>query len=100
MKGGDEAIAAAMRAALAALPAGRSLDPTELARSLAGPDGKVWRLMMTPIRRVAVRLAQGGDATILRKGKAVDPADFKGVYRIGRQAGQADEMIPETAPSA
>ncbi|MBN8999616.1 MAG: DUF3253 domain-containing protein, partial [Rhizobiales bacterium] len=45
------------------------------------------------------RLAQGGDATILRKGKAVDPADFNGVYRISRQSGQADEMIPETAPS-
>lgn len=80
----ETAIEAAMREQLAGLAAGKSLDPTELARSLAGPDEKVWRLLMTPIRRVAVRLATSGDAAILRKGKAVDPADFKGVYRIGR----------------
>ena len=35
-----------------------------------------------PIRRVAVALAEQGRVVILRKGKAVDPRDFKGVYRI------------------
>jgi hypothetical protein len=30
-----------------------------------------------------VRLAQQGQLVILRKGKPVDPADFKGVYRLG-----------------
>jgi hypothetical protein len=38
---------------------------------------------MTPIRRIAVRLASEGRIVILRKGKPVDPADFKGVYRLG-----------------
>ena len=71
-------------ARLAALEPGRSLDPTELARAMAGPDEKLWRLLMAPIRGTAIRLAQAGQATILRKGKAVDPNDFKGVYRIGR----------------
>ena len=36
-----------------------------------------------PVRRVAVSLAQAGEVAILRKGKPVDPDDFKGVYRIG-----------------
>ena len=61
---------------------GRMLDPTEVARVLGGahPDG--WGPLMQPIRRVAVALAEQGRAVILRKGKAVDPRDFKGVYRI------------------
>ena len=38
---------------------------------------------MTPIRRVAVRLAHEGRVVIYRKGKPADPDNFKGVYRIG-----------------
>jgi hypothetical protein len=37
---------------------------------------------MTPVRKVAVRLALEGRIVITRKGKPVDPADFKGVYRL------------------
>ncbi|SHG09556.1 Protein of unknown function [Kaistia soli DSM 19436] len=77
-------IEAQMRQRLLGLDEGRSIDPTELARALAGPDEKVWRRLMGPIRGTAIRLALAGDATILRKGKQADPNDFKGVYRIGR----------------
>ena len=38
---------------------------------------------MTPVRREAVALADEGRVVIYRKGKPVDPHDFKGVYRIG-----------------
>lgn len=79
----DPAIKAALLEQLAALPADRSLDPTELARTLAGTDEKAWARLMPSIRRVAVKLASEGRASILRKGKPVDPATFKGVYRIG-----------------
>jgi hypothetical protein len=75
---------ATLLARIDALPDGKSLDPTEVARSIAGRDEKVWRLLMVPIRTTAVRLAESGRAAILRKGRVVDPADFKGVYRIGR----------------
>ena len=62
--------------------AGKTVDPTEAARMLGGdhPDG--WGPLMQPIRRVAVRLAGEGRLVITRKGKPVDPADFKGVYRL------------------
>ncbi|MCX5515253.1 DUF3253 domain-containing protein [Kaistia algarum] len=79
----DAAIETAITERLATLPEKKSLDPTEIARQIAGNDEKVWRLLMIPIRRVAVRLAKDGRAAILRKGKIVDPGDFKGVYRIG-----------------
>ncbi len=60
----------------------QALDPTEIARALAGSDEKQWRLMMTPIRREAVRLAEEGRVELRRKGRAVDPSDLRGVYRI------------------
>lgn len=57
--------------------------PSEVARALGGshPDG--WGPLMQPLRREAVRLALAGKLVIYRKGKPVDPTDFKGVYRLG-----------------
>jgi len=90
MKISHEQIQTTLLDLLAALPPGKSLDPTALARAVAGPDEKVWRLQMTPIRTIAIRLAEEGRATILRKGKPVDPRDFKGVYRIGAAPAATD----------
>ncbi len=44
------------------------------------PDG--WGPLMQPVRRTAVRLAKEGRLVITRKGRAVDPDDFRGVYRL------------------
>ena len=62
--------------------AGRTIDPTEAARAVGGdhPDG--WGPLMQPIRRVAVRLMKEGRIVITRKGRPVDPDDFRGVYRL------------------
>lgn len=84
---------------LTALPAGKSVDPTEIARAIAGQDEKAWRLLMASIRRVAIRLAKRGDATILRKGKPVDDIDaFKGVYRIGPKTDAAPQDAAAPSP--
>ena len=61
---------------------GKTVDPTEAARELGGTHPDQWGPLMQPIRRVAVALAEQGRLVILRKGKPVDPRDFKGVYRI------------------
>jgi hypothetical protein len=66
---------------LRALPAGKTISPTDAANALM--PGPQWHVLMTPIRRVAVRLALEGRLVIYRKGKPVDPNDFKGVYRLG-----------------
>lgn len=60
----------------------KSICPSEVARELAGSDEKKWRLLMKPIRAQAVAMANDGQVTITRKGKPVDPNDFRGVYRI------------------
>ncbi len=62
--------------------AGKTVCPSEIARTLAGSDEKVWRLLMQPIRRAAVSLVEEGRVVIKRKGRPVAPADLKGIYRL------------------
>lgn len=57
--------------------------PSEAARALGGPHPDGWGPLMIPVRRTAIRLAHEGRIVIYRKGKPVDPDDFKGVYRLG-----------------
>jgi len=57
--------------------------PSEAARLLGGPHPDGWGPMMQPIRKEAVSLALEGRLVIYRKGRPVDPLDFKGVYRLG-----------------
>lgn len=62
--------------------AGKTVDPTEVARAIGGdhPDG--WGPLMQPVRKTAVRLMKEGRLVILRKGRPVDPDDFRGIYRL------------------
>ena len=62
---------------------GKTICPSEAARALAGSDPEAWSRLMSDIRHVSVRLMKDGRVVIRRKGRAVDPDDFKGVYRIG-----------------
>lgn len=62
---------------------GKSISPSEVARAIAGTDEKKWRLLMKPIRARAILLAEQEEIVISRKGKTVDPRNFKGVYRLG-----------------
>jgi hypothetical protein len=67
-------------------PVGRTICPTDAARAFAdarGEDELGWRSHLTEVRRAAVRLANEGRLVITRKGKMVDPNDFRGVYRLG-----------------
>jgi hypothetical protein len=59
----------------------KTVSPTDVARAIKpGPD---WNKLMPAVRRAAVDLALAGRLVIYRKGKPVDPNDFKGVYRLG-----------------
>jgi hypothetical protein len=71
--------------------AGKTICPSEAARALGGdhPDG--WGPLMKPVRAAAVRLAHQGRVAILRKGRAVDPDDFKGVYRLALPSDDASD---------
>lgn len=60
----------------------KTICPSEVARDIAGSNEKEWRLLMKPIRARAIRLAKDGRIEIRRRGRAVDPDDFRGIYRI------------------
>ncbi|AMJ63096.1 DUF3253 domain-containing protein [Bosea sp. PAMC 26642] len=73
---------AAMLRLAAERGAGKTICPSEAARAVGGdhPDG--WGPLMQPARRIAVRLMKEGRLVITRKGRPVDPDDFRGVYRL------------------
>lgn len=75
----DDIVDNAILSLVEASGAGKSISPAEVAQAL---DAENWRSRLSAVKQGAVRLAQAGRVEILRKGKPVDPADFKGVYRI------------------
>lgn len=78
-------LAEALLAALTRHGPGTTLSAPELAQEIAPQlaSGSDWHALIVPIRHAAVALAQAGQLVIYRKGKPVDPSDFKGVYRLG-----------------
>ena len=71
-KDNDDPVAAARRCAEGRR---RQNDPPDL-----------WRRYLNAVRQQAIHLARAGRIEILRKGKPVDPNDFKGVYRLRLKA--------------
>jgi hypothetical protein len=64
----------------------RTICPTDAARAFSaarGDDALAWRSHLTEVRRRAVALAQDGRIVIYRKGKPIDPAETRGVIRLG-----------------
>lgn len=77
----DDAVELAIMRHVVDAGSGRTVGPTDVARALM--PGPSWHRLMPLVRRVAVRLALDGRIMIYRKGRPVDPNDFKGVYRLG-----------------
>lgn len=71
--------------------AAKTICPTEAAKAAAEQRGETdWQGRLPAVKAAAVRLAKRGRIAIYRKGKPVDPEDFKGVYRIGLPAGEQE----------
>lgn len=82
-------IEAAIFDLLGKLPAGKSVSPEEVARSV-DPEG--WRRLLGHVRAISRGLARQGRLVVLRHGKPADPEHFKGVYRLRLpEAGQGAE---------
>jgi hypothetical protein len=77
----DALVEATIMRLLDARGPGRTISPMDVATVLI--PGAAWNRAMTPVRRAAIRLADGGRVIIYRKGKPADAHDFKGVYRLG-----------------
>lgn len=84
----DDPVAQAILALLADRRPGASASLMDAARAYAelrrrpGDGPALWRRYMHAVRQQAVHLARQGRIEILRRGKPVDPNDFKGVVRL------------------
>jgi hypothetical protein len=86
----QDALAEVILALCAAASPGKTIDPAEAAKFYArqrDEDDLAWRSHLTQVRGRAVGLARAGRLVIYRKGKPVDPDDFRGVYRLGLPSG-------------
>ena len=82
----NSAVEAVIVGLCARTPRGATISPTDAARAFAearGEDELGWRSHLGEVRRAAVKMALEGRLVIYRKGKVVDPTDFRGVYRLG-----------------
>jgi hypothetical protein len=96
--------AAALREAMMELAnergVGRAVDPMEVAVKVAGPNEKVWRRLMKPIKDEAGRLAGDRKIVVLRKGKPADPAAIRGLWRFRlRGVDEPDPVFERVVPN-
>jgi hypothetical protein len=66
--------------------AGKTICPSEVARSLGGDD---WRDLMPLVREVGTALTVQGQIVTLQKGQRVDPSQVRGPIRYGLPGGPA-----------
>ena len=64
---------------------GKTICPSEVARAVRPDD---WRPLMKKVRQAAIRLADDGQISIYRKGKAIPTDQVRGVIRLGLPAPQ------------
>ncbi|MBS7540869.1 DUF3253 domain-containing protein [Ancylobacter lacus] len=98
----DPAVEQAILALIAADPKGRPISPAEAAVRVAteAQTRDRWQRFLPRVRRAAVRMAIEGRIAIYRKGRPVDPGEFRGVYRLGRPAPQGAGNSADDRPVA
>lgn len=64
---------------IAGLEPGKSIEPAEVAKAL---QPEQWQRMLPKVRAIALGLMRQGRLTITKKGKPVDPDNFRGVTRL------------------
>jgi hypothetical protein len=58
---------------------GKSVEPSDVAKAL---QPEQWQRMLPRVRATALGLMRQGRLTITKKGKVVDPTNFRGVTRL------------------
>ena len=99
----DDPVAEAILGHLAAVAKGKSLDPQDIARSIAEEKAKpkdppdLWRRYLPAVRQQAIHLGRQGRIAVLRKGKPVDPRKpVKGIIRL-RLPEKGEALPPSSA---
>ena len=74
-------VRAAIRKMVSESEVGETFEPAEVAQKVSRHS---WQNILGDVRAEAVCLADVGEISIYRKGKPVDPRNFKGVWRLGK----------------
>ncbi|WP_395942568.1 DUF3253 domain-containing protein [Brevundimonas sp.] len=74
---------------LSSIGPGKSIEPAEVAKAL---QPEQWQRMLPKVRATALGLMRQGRLTITKKGKPVDPDNFRGVTRL-RQPTQEETAL-------
>ena len=82
---------------IAGLEPGKSIEPAEVAKEL---QPEQWQRMLPKVRALALSLMRQGKLTITKKGKAVDPDDFKGVTRLRQATAEETALALSRRPPA
>ncbi|PWN04184.1 DUF3253 domain-containing protein [Nocardioides silvaticus] len=72
---------------LAQRDTGRTICPSEAARSVRGEDDEGWRDLMEPAREAARRLVAAGRLDVTQGGEVVDLAAARGPIRLRLRPG-------------
>lgn len=75
----SDPVEAAILDLLAKVPAGKSISPEQVARTLSEER---WQRELGKVRAVAIGLARQNRIVILRHNKPADPDTFRGVWRM------------------
>ena len=79
----DTQLEQAILTLLQARGAGKTICPSEAARTVAGTEDRArWEPLMEPVRRAARRLVAEGVLVITQGGQIVDPSSAKGAIRL------------------
>jgi hypothetical protein len=62
---------------------GKTLCPSEVARSLAGDDPADYRPLMPRVREAAARMSDRGEVAVTQRGRPVDAVSARGPIRLG-----------------
>lgn len=81
-----EHIEQAILALLDERASGKTICPSEVARSLAGGDGVPWRALMPAVRSAAELLSAAGHLQVTQRGEVVSATRAVGPIRLGRPA--------------
>lgn len=93
----SDPIEAAILEKLAKLPAGKSIEPADVAKEMQAEN---WQRLLPKVKATALGMMRQGRLTITKKGKPIDPAQMKGVIRLrlptAEEAAAAKAALPPT----
>jgi hypothetical protein len=102
IKTDQDTLQAIMRGMLDEVGPGKSIAPTEVAKRAGGDPTRTrqWRPLLRKVGLAAAMLQDSGELVALRKGKAVDIREAKGILRYASPMASGSDTADSTIQGA